>query len=281
MYFNKSKLSAALALAMGGTAMGASGLANAALATNATLNINAGVYSCIAGQGTPPNDCTYGTNVRTGSFFSMDADGSGTVQPTEKVAITQHDGIFLGTIQGATGSHSTAPFGVSNSYTGTAPIQVGQTANGAPIWQTDGSGNQVLQDVTEVPGIDEPWNFFSNTGMHFTNAAITVSTDDGAGNVTLDFSGWRVTWNGIPSINMGLGAAAVMNCGGDCTVGDTYILDYSAEVPLGDPSGFGGVPYAVHLEGTIAAPIPVPAAVWLFGSGLLGLVGVARRKKTA
>ena len=27
--------------------------------------------------------------------------------------------------------------------------------------------------------------------------------------------------------------------------------------------------------------VPVPAAVWLFGSGLLGLVGIARRKKTA
>jgi len=27
--------------------------------------------------------------------------------------------------------------------------------------------------------------------------------------------------------------------------------------------------------------VPVPAAVWLFGSGLLGLVGVARRKKQA
>ena len=27
--------------------------------------------------------------------------------------------------------------------------------------------------------------------------------------------------------------------------------------------------------------IPVPAAVWLFGSGLLGLVGIARRKKAA
>ena len=26
-------------------------------------------------------------------------------------------------------------------------------------------------------------------------------------------------------------------------------------------------------------PVPVPAAVWLFGSGLLGLIGVARRKK--
>jgi hypothetical protein len=27
------------------------------------------------------------------------------------------------------------------------------------------------------------------------------------------------------------------------------------------------------------APVPIPAAVWLFGSGLLGLVGIARRKK--
>jgi hypothetical protein len=25
--------------------------------------------------------------------------------------------------------------------------------------------------------------------------------------------------------------------------------------------------------------VPVPAAVWLFGSGLLGLIGIARRKK--
>jgi hypothetical protein len=31
---------------------------------------------------------------------------------------------------------------------------------------------------------------------------------------------------------------------------------------------------------TVLNAVPVPAAVWLFGSGLLGLVGVARRKKT-
>ncbi|WP_424206737.1 VPLPA-CTERM sorting domain-containing protein [Sulfuricaulis sp.] len=29
------------------------------------------------------------------------------------------------------------------------------------------------------------------------------------------------------------------------------------------------------------APVPIPAAAWLFGSGLLGLIGVAQRKKTA
>ena len=32
---------------------------------------------------------------------------------------------------------------------------------------------------------------------------------------------------------------------------------------------------------TEVAAVPVPAAVWLFGSGLLGLIGVARRKKAA
>jgi hypothetical protein len=32
---------------------------------------------------------------------------------------------------------------------------------------------------------------------------------------------------------------------------------------------------------TIGGVVPVPPAVWLFGSGLLGLIGIARRKKAA
>jgi hypothetical protein len=34
-------------------------------------------------------------------------------------------------------------------------------------------------------------------------------------------------------------------------------------------------------NGTTTAPVPLPAAVWLFGSGLMGLVGVSRRRKAA
>jgi len=35
------------------------------------------------------------------------------------------------------------------------------------------------------------------------------------------------------------------------------------------------------IEGAVAMPaVPVPQAVWLFGSGLIGLVGVARRRKS-
>jgi hypothetical protein len=42
-------------------------------------------------------------------------------------------------------------------------------------------------------------------------------------------------------------------------------------------TGFNLFAWAVH-SGNVSA-VPVPAAVWLFGSGLLGLVGMARRKK--
>jgi hypothetical protein len=32
-------------------------------------------------------------------------------------------------------------------------------------------------------------------------------------------------------------------------------------------------------SGDVPAVVPVPAAVWLFGSGLMGLLGLARRKR--
>jgi len=34
-------------------------------------------------------------------------------------------------------------------------------------------------------------------------------------------------------------------------------------------------------EGTVSSVVPIPPSVWLFGSGFLGLVGIARRKKAA
>ena len=33
--------------------------------------------------------------------------------------------------------------------------------------------------------------------------------------------------------------------------------------------------------GGLSAPVPVPAAIWLLGSAMLGLVGIGRRKKGA
>ena len=46
------------------------------------------------------------------------------------------------------------------------------------------------------------------------------------------------------------------------------------------PSYLGSVSLLEVMSGDIAT-IPVPAAAWLFGSGFLGLIGIARRKKAA
>lgn len=52
--------------------------------------------------------------------------------------------------------------------------------------------------------------------------------------------------------------------------------------------GFGAVVLSDALGNVIANPtlvpasitvVPLPAAIWLFGSGVLGLIGIARRKK--
>ena len=62
-------------------------------------------------------------------------------------------------------------------------------------------------------------------------------------------------------------------------------VDGDGDGIMGIPMAPGG-PFAAFNAGFNAtmAPtpkVPVPAAVWLFGSGLMGLVGVARRKKSA
>ncbi len=72
--------------------------------------------------------------------------------------------------------------------------------------------------------------------------------------------------------------AQILNDNGDNTF--DYLMTWSHLVTaVDDPTGaFTNFPAFWRLEGA-ATVVPVPAAVWLFGSGLLGLIGMARRKK--
>lgn len=178
-----------------------------------------------------------------GSYFTM-----GGAKPVNGVMLSEYNGILLGKGQPAgTASHG-----------------------GAPVPGDSGA-------------VTAPWTYFGQSGHEFTaNNGVTVQSQFGS-TAVLDFSNWRVTWNGIPAINMGGGKTATMSCWGDsaftlsqaCDNGSYYTLNYAAIVPPG--SNFAGVGYKLHLEGSISA-VPIPAAVWLLGSGLLGLLGVARRK---
>ncbi len=183
----------------------------------------------------------------TVSWFGIDTNGNIKVTGTEKVALSMGtNGIVIGAVTTAGASHAGAP----------------------------------------VPGdtnaITAPWNWFGNTGSDYNTVAITGSTTSG-----LNFSGWTMTWAGIPAINMGGGAwgagfsNGVANIVWSGVYGTAYTLEYAATIPIGDASGFGGCVYMLHLEGiaNAATTVPVPAAAWLFGSGLLALVAGARRNR--
>jgi len=90
-------------------------------------------------------------------------------------------------------------------------------------------------------------------------------------------TGWNVFWND-ETVPWDKGSYATVTCGIDCKIGDSFVLDYTA-VNL-EPGVLFGFYYELHLEGTIASAVPVPAAVWLFGSGLIGLFGFAKRRKS-
>ena len=120
-----------------------------------------------------------------------------------------------------------------------------------------------------MPNIDNPWIFFGNVGLSQTTKPVKQLTNDVAtGIATLDFSGWDVSWNAIPSINLGSGqdnGIATLTCytdlvagtQGNCSNdGEEFILTYRAIVPPGDVSGFGGVNYVIHFEGYVSATAP-------------------------
>ncbi len=97
--------------------------------------------------------------------------------------------------------------------------------------------------------------------------------------MTANFSSWEVMWNssafdqGPRPKNTG---PFVLADGTYNLLTQEYALDWISQIKQGP---FNGVPAKWHLEGTVknVPAVPVPAAIWLFGSGLLMLVGFARR----
>lgn len=137
------------------------------------------------------------------------------------------------------------------------------------------AGNGLRLGVSQAMGaIDSGALVQSGLWRHSsTSAPGVISTT--ANTAVIDLSGWSVEWAGS-DIGMGSGVEAVVSCFTDCSVDDSFTLDYSATI---GPGSLNGLLYELHLEGIVASPVPVPAAAWLFGSGLLGLFGIARRKR--
>lgn len=106
----------------------------------------------------------------------------------------------------------------------------------------------------------------------------------GSGTISLNLGGWLYNWNGTNVIQgtdstgaNGTSTAAVGTTG----PGNTFTVDwqfYHVGGPTADQTSYWTIT-GTYTEAT--SQVPVPAAVWLMGSGLLGLVGVARLRKAA
>lgn len=231
MNMKKSTLSAAVSIALGSVSFTAS----ASLLSGATLSFTLGSTN-------DPNcqqPCVYSFTDIYGSYFAMDTNGNGFVDAAEKNPIGSYNGIVLGGVQPASGSHE------------------------GPV------------DGTENYDIDQPWTFFGGTGMHQTTSPITV-TGGGNDSYTLDMQGWNMQWFGL-NVPLVQTSDAVIHCaaGSSCSDTSSYTLDAAFHV---NGAALTTVSYVLHLEGTVSY-IPLPAAAWLFGSGLLGLASVTLHRK--
>jgi hypothetical protein len=122
-----------------------------------------------------------------------------------------------------------------------------------------------------------PGGFFGFLAPIGTAAANGPATINGTtDNFTMSFPILEAHWSGgafsIGKSNGGVDITCVaLHCTGDQQI-----------APADDTLGFANQWVQFEFDVTVdPTVIPVPAAVWLFGSGLLGLVGVARRKKQA
>lgn len=134
------------------------------------------------------------------------------------------------------------------------------------LWDSD--GDQTFGNDSSV--FNTTPSFWGDASGAETAANAIVAALESTDWTNLDDSSWdRV---GVPTGYFGNGNLSAW--------GDTngaLTTDSVGNFAKGPSSLGGGIAFASFQ----VSAVPVPAAIWLFGSGLLGLVGIARRKISA
>jgi hypothetical protein len=110
----------------------------------------------------------------------------------------------------------------------------------------------------------------------------TIDLTPGVDAFTIEIPDLTAQWaNSVFTLGSDSGGIT-FNCTGALTGTGSCTAEHLITVPE-DSAGFAGqyAQWDFDVQVTGVSTVPVPAAAWLFGSAILGLVGVGRRKKKA
>ncbi len=169
-------------------------------------------------------------------------------------------------------------------------------SNSGPVGSGGGgsSGKAIFAPLSWTQQLDKsvPSLFLAvASGTHFKNATLDVQQSGVKSSgvfFQMSFDDVIVTSLGlsgagdVPSVNATLNSSKITMTyrpqKADGSLGTAVIGGWDLKKNAAD--AFFGSPEVLHgllLAGPGPSAVPVPAAVWLFGSGLLGLIGIARR----
>jgi hypothetical protein len=132
------------------------------------------------------------------------------------------------------------------------------------------------------PGHSNPCDFVIGSGVSVADTVLKLIAPDGT-EIVNDDGGIIFTTDGSPSDDHGTSNET------DSFLEQSLFMSGLWVIEIGQFGGFvNGIatidPFATdqaYLLSVTLSPVPVPAALWLFGSALIGLIGVSRRKVQA
>jgi len=169
-------------------------------------------------------------------------------------------------------------------FTATSPANYMGQANARQTWNWDfDAGIASFEAGQHMLTIGVPYT------LHNANSIAITDHGDGTYSGDLDFQVFNpafgnprsvitITWD-ITDDGMGNLTMDTFDADGNGFAGTVPGCDHLRDAGCTDSVSWGGFPFPFEPTWDGVAVVPVPAAVWLFGSGLLGLVAVARRKK--
>ncbi len=143
--------------------------------------------------------------------------------------------------------------------TGITGLDVGGT-----LYDVDFTGSITHNNwatMLDVTSVTDAFNVIQAIGDALDNASATLIEYDLPSGGTFAFTEATLFYGTTTTDLLGVSITATSGWGGFAA---------ASTAPLND-----SYPFAIDLT---VSTVPVPAAAWLFGSGLLGLIGLARRK---